>query len=122
MSTMTINLNAKAVYTNPFTKQVTETWMTSREDEGLRTMLSSGLDGLSSRIDPEIFETANLSTLVDTPELADRARQAFEKLQEITGFVGSITKPDQVNTRNGIKYSVKLWKDKTKAVGLTIDI
>lgn len=121
MSTMTINLNAKAVYTNPFTKEVTETWMTSREDEGLRKVLSSGLDGLSSRIDPEVFEAVNLSTLVDTPELQDKAEQAFKKLQSDIGFDGNITKAT-VNTRNGIKYSVKLWKDKTKATGLTIDI
>ena len=121
METMTINLSTKALFTNP-RGEVTETWYTSTKDDVLQNILDEGLDDLSSRIDPDMWDTANLSTLVSTLEEAEKARQAFEKLQEITGFVGSITKPAQVNTRNGIKYAVKLWKDKTKSRGITINI
>ncbi len=121
METMTINLSTKALFTNP-RGEVTETWYTSTEDDVLQKILNEGLEGLSSRIDPEMWHAANLSTLVNTLEDAEKARQAFEKLQEITGFVGNITKPKQVNTRNGVKYGLKLWKDKSESRGITIDI
>ena len=121
METMTINLSTKALFTNP-RGEVTETWYTSTQDEVLQNILDEGLEDLSSRINPDLWHAANLSTLVNTLEEAEKARQAFVKLQEITGFVGNITEPKQVNTRNGVRYSLKLWKDKTKSRGITIDI
>ena len=118
---ITVDLNTAYITTNPVTGAKQEEWYTSRTNDQLRDSLAVGLVGLTDRVDLSAWHKVNISTLVETEELQERTVKAFGKLQSSIGFDGNITKAT-VHTKNGIRYSVKLWKDKLDGSGITINI
>jgi len=123
MKEVIINLNAELEYANPITGVVEKPWVNSITNDNLKQIIHQGLDNLADRIDRNVYKRVNISALVEDVDTQMALKQEFERMSSKIGFKGSIeAKPEPIKTRNGERYSVKLWRDPVQSSGFVLQL